>query len=125
MPNKKKETLRAHLEESEPRIEFIEKLMKDFPKLTEDISSIRFATDNLVTSVDALQHITIKNGNGLRVAYKRDDYFQMLYDRPGHTIQGAAATLITVGHVSRALFFFLGFIGLVWKIFLPLIEHIK
>jgi hypothetical protein len=123
--SKIKPTLRAHLEDSEPRIEFIEKMMKDFPKLTEDIASIRFATENLVVSVDALQHISIKNGNGLKVQYKRDDYYQMLYDRPSHALNDATGTVLKIGNVARALTWFFAFVGLIWKVFIPFFEHLK
>lgn len=45
----------------------------------------------LDSKVDNLQFINIKNGGGRHVTFRRDEFFQMLYDRPRAAFLGAAS----------------------------------
>lgn len=47
-------------------------------------NEIRAMAQQLFTmdgKIDKFAHITIRNGNDREIRYKRDDFFQMLYDR--------------------------------------------
>jgi len=46
--------------------------------------------DRIERKVDDLQNINIKNGGGRHVMFKRDEFFQMLYDRPKETFNNVA-----------------------------------
>ena len=48
----------------------------------EQIQQILQKLDTLEEKIDALEHISIKNGGGRLITFKRSEFFQMLYDRP-------------------------------------------
>ena len=48
----------------------------------EQIQQILQKLDTLEEKIDALEHISIKNGGGRSISFKRSEFFQMLYDRP-------------------------------------------
>jgi len=48
----------------------------------EQIQQILQKLDTLEEKIDALEHISIKNGGGRSISFKRGEFFQMLYDRP-------------------------------------------
>ena len=48
----------------------------------EQIQQILQKLDTLEEKIDALEHISIKNGGGRLITFKCSEFFQMLYDRP-------------------------------------------
>ena len=60
-------------------------------KIQEQLGFIEESIRNLGTKIDKLQVIHIENGGGRQVSYKRDEFFQMLYDRPKAAFLGAAS----------------------------------
>ena len=56
--------------------------MVEFEKTLKDINR---SINEIGVKVDKLQFINIKNGGGRRVQFLRDEFFQMLYDRPKDT----------------------------------------
>ena len=56
----------------------------------EQIQQILQKLDTLEEKIDALEHISIKNGGGRLITFKRSEFFQMLYDRPKEQFNSVA-----------------------------------
>lgn len=51
-------------------------------RIEEKIDAIQTELKSMNSKIDKLQTIEIRNGGGRHIAFKRDEFFQMLYDRP-------------------------------------------
>jgi hypothetical protein len=50
-------------------------------EIRELLDSMNDKIDSLGSKVDLMNEICIKNGGGRHISYKRNEFFQMLYDR--------------------------------------------
>jgi len=73
------------------------------------LDTIETSVDLLNSKVDKLQFITIKNGGGRQLTYCRDEFFQMVYDRPRAAFLGVASFSETAMKIVR----FLGWLAMV------------
>jgi len=60
-------------------------------RIEKKLDGIKGDIDCLVAKVDKLQVIDITNGGGRHVKYERDEFFQLLYDRPREIFTGLAS----------------------------------
>ena len=67
----------------------MDNLMED--RIEQKLDGIRDDINGLCVKVDKLQVIDITNGGGRHVKYERDEFFQLLYDRPREIFTGLAS----------------------------------
>jgi len=79
-------------------------------RIEKKLDSIKCELDCLGVKVDNLQFIDITNGGGRHIKYKRDEFFQLLYDRPREAFTGLA----TFSEKALKILKFLGWISVIF-----------
>jgi len=78
-------------------------------RIEQKLDSIQAELSCVSAKVDNLQVIDITNGGGRHVKYKRDEFFQLLYDRPREAFAGLA----TFSEKALKILKFLGWISVI------------
>lgn len=67
-----------------------EHIVKTLNDIQKTVNSLVEQIDNIKNDIGELKIIKIKNGGGRPVMYQREDFYQMIYDRPKEAIERAS-----------------------------------
>lgn len=59
-------------------------------RIEEKVDAIKTQLTEMDGKIDKLQVIEIRNGGGRHITFRRDEFFQMLYDRPKEAFSNVA-----------------------------------
>ena len=59
-------------------------------RIEEKVDAINLTLNEMNGKIDKLQIIEIRNGGGRHITFRRDEFFQMLYDRPKEAFSNVA-----------------------------------